>query len=171
MKKLFTPIYEHLNGINDTFSSIQHQDQILLKTMVVEWACQYQVSDCVPRAQSLFRSWRSEPNPDENNPIPINFRSSVYCAAIKYGTDEDWDFLWSRYKNSNVGTEKQVILGTLGCSREVWILQRYLERSFNPKGGIRKQDSSLSFQAVASREVGVLLAKKYLIDNVDLIHK
>ncbi|XP_065722166.2 aminopeptidase Ey isoform X2 [Drosophila suzukii] len=171
MKKLFTPIYEHLNGINDTFSSIQHQDQILLKTMVVEWACQYQVSDCVPRAQSYFSRWRSEPNPDENNPIPINFRSSVYCAAIKYGTDEDWDFLWSRYKNSNVGTEKQVILGTLGCSREVWILQRYLERAFNPKGGIRKQDSSLSFQAVASREVGVLLAKKYLIDNVDLIHK
>ncbi|XP_050744358.1 aminopeptidase N isoform X2 [Drosophila biarmipes] len=171
IKKLLSPIYEDLNGINDTFSSLQHQDQILLKTTVVDWACQYQVSDCVPRARSHFRSWQSEPNPDENNPIPVNFRSAVYCAAIKYGTDEDWEFLWARYKNSNVGSEKQTILSTLGCSREVWILQRYLERSFNPKGGIRKQDSSLTFQSVASREAGVLLAKKYLTDNVDLIHK
>jgi len=95
----------------------------------------------------------------------------VYCAAIKYGTDEDWDFLWSRYKNSNVGTEKQTILTTLGCSREVWILQSYLEAAFDPKGAIRTQDSSLSFQAVASNEVGFLLAKKYLINNVDFIIK
>ncbi|XP_037727912.1 aminopeptidase Ey-like [Drosophila subpulchrella] len=171
MKKLLSQIYEHLNGMNDTFSSILQEDQILLKTMVVDWACQYQVSDCVPRSQSYFRRWRSEPNPDGNNPIPINFRSTVYCAAIKYGTDEDWDFLWSRYKKSNVGSEKQTILTTLGCSREVWILQSYLEAAFDPKGAIRTQDSSLSFQAVASNELGFLLAKKYLINNVDFIIK
>ncbi|XP_016952748.1 aminopeptidase N [Drosophila biarmipes] len=171
MKKLLSPIYEHLNGMNDTFGSILQEDQILLKTVVVDWACQYQVSDCVPRAQSYFRSWQSEPNPDENNPIPVNFRSTVYCSVIKYGTDEEWDFLWSRYKNSNVGSEKQTILSSLGCSREVWILQHYLEAAFDPKGAIRTQDSSLSFQAVASSEVGFLLAKKYLINNVDFILK
>ncbi|XP_017008819.3 aminopeptidase Ey-like isoform X2 [Drosophila takahashii] len=171
MKKLLSPIYEHLNGMNDTFSSIQQQNEILLKTTVVDWACQYQVSDCVPRAQSYFRRWKSEANPDEKNPIPINFRSTVYCTAIRHGTDEDWDFLWTRYKKSNVGSEQQTILATLGCSREVWILQRYLEMAFNPKGGIRKQDSTLVFQAVASRQIGILLAKKYFMENVELIHK
>ncbi|XP_017083305.2 aminopeptidase N-like [Drosophila eugracilis] len=169
--KILTPIYNDLGGMNDTFSSIQHQDQILLKTMVVNWACQYQVEDCVPQAQTYFRRWRSEANPDENNPVPINLRAIVYCAAIRYGSDDDWDFLWSRFKNSNVGSEKQTILGTLGCSREVWILQRYLEMAFNPKGHIRRQESSLCFHAVASGQVGFLLAKKYLIDNVELIHK
>ncbi|XP_070073721.1 aminopeptidase N-like [Drosophila takahashii] len=171
MKKLLSPIYEHLYGMNDTFSSIQQQNQILLKTMVVDWACEYQVSDCVSRAQSYFRRWRSEANPDEKNPIPINFRSTVYCTAIRHGTDEDWDFLWTRYKKSNVGSEKQTILSTLGCSREVWILQRYLKAAFDPEGPIRMHDSSLSFQAVASNEVGFHLAKDYLIDNVDSIIK
>ncbi|XP_016983809.1 aminopeptidase N-like [Drosophila rhopaloa] len=171
MKKLLTPIYEHLNGLNDTFSSIQEQDEILLKTTVVSWACQYQVADCVPRAQEYFRRWRAEANPDENNPVPVNFRTTVYCSAIRYGTDEDWEFLWTRYKKSNVDSEKQTILTTLGCSKEVWILQRYLEMAFDSKGAIRKQDSSLCFQAVASGQVGFLLAKKYLIDNVDFIYK
>ncbi|XP_052844663.1 aminopeptidase Ey-like isoform X2 [Drosophila gunungcola] len=171
MQNLLTPIYKYLDGMNDTFSSMQDQDEILLKTMMANWACQYQVADCVPRAQAYFRRWRSEPNPDENNPVPLNIRTTVYCAGILYGTDEDWEFLWSRYKHSNVGSEKQAILSTMGCSKKVWILQRYLEKAFDPKGLIRKQDSMLSFQAVASGQVGFLLAKKYLIDNVELIHK
>ncbi|XP_017039013.1 aminopeptidase Ey-like [Drosophila ficusphila] len=171
MKKLISPIYEHLNGINDTFSSIQQQDQVLLKTMVVNWACQYQVSDCVPQALAYYRNWRSEANPDEKNPVPINVRSTVYCTSIKHGSDADWEFLWTRYKKSNVAAEKRTILTALGCSREVWLLQRYLELTFDPKEAIRKQDSMWAFQAVAFNEVGFLLAKKYFMDNVDFIYK
>ncbi|XP_016983795.1 aminopeptidase N-like [Drosophila rhopaloa] len=171
MKKLITPLYEHLNGINDTFSSIEQQDQVLLKTMVVNWACQYQVADCVPQALAYYRNWRSEANPDEKNPVPINVRSTVYCTSIKHGSDEDWEFLWTRYKKSNVAAEKLTILTALGCSREVWVLQRYLELTFVPKEGIRKQDSKRAFQAVAQTEVGFLLAKKYFMDNLDFISK
>ncbi|XP_039490659.1 aminopeptidase Ey-like [Drosophila santomea] len=169
MKKLLTPIYEHLNGMNDTFSSITQQDHVLLKTMVVNVACQYQVGDCVPKALAYYRHWRSEANPDENNPVPINLRSTVYCTAIREGSEEDWDFLWSRIEKSNVGSEKQTIIGSLGCSKEVWILQRFLERAFDPKGAIRKQDSLLSFQAVVSGEQGFPLAKNYLMENVEFM--
>ncbi|XP_026836420.1 aminopeptidase Ey [Drosophila erecta] len=168
MKQLLTPIYEHLNGTNDTFSSMQ-QNEVLLKTLVVNVACQYHVSDCVPQAQSYFRRWRSEPDPDESNPVPPNLRSTVYCTAIREGTEEDWDFLWTRFRRSNVGSERQTILSTLGCSKEVWILQRYLERAFDPKGDIRRQDSLLSFQAVVSREQGFPVAKSYLMEHVDFM--
>ncbi|KAH8232570.1 hypothetical protein KR032_009615 [Drosophila birchii] len=171
MKKLIAPIYEHLNGINDTFSSIQQQDQVLLKTMVVNWACQYQVDDCVPRAVDYYRKWQAEASPDEKNPVPINVRSTVYCTAIRHGSDADWEFLWTRYKKSNVAAEKRTILTALGCSREVWVLQRYLELTFDPKEAIRKQDSMWAFQAVAFNEVGFLLAKKYFMDNVEFIYK
>ncbi|EDX14832.1 aminopeptidase Ey isoform X2 [Drosophila simulans] len=171
MKRLLTPIYEHLHGMNDTFSSMPQQDEVLLKTTVVNVACQYDVSDCVTQAQAYFRRWRAEANPDENNPVPLNLRSTVYCTAIGQGTEEDWNFLWTRYRKSNVGSERQTILSTLGCSKEVWILQRYMEKSFDPKSAIRKQDSSLCFQAVASGQVGFLLAKQYFIENVELIHK
>ncbi|EDX14831.1 aminopeptidase Ey [Drosophila simulans] len=166
LKKIITPVYEHLNGINDTFSAIPQQDQVLLKTMVVNWACQYQVGDCVPQALAYYRNWRAEANPDEKNPVPINVRSTVYCTSIKHGSDSDWEFLWTRYKKSNVAAEKRTILTALGCSREVWLLQRYLELIFDAKEGIRKGDSKWAFQAVAKTEVGFLLAKKYFMDNI-----
>jgi len=170
VKQLITPIYEHVKGINDTFSSIQQQDQILLKSMVVDWACQYQVADCVPQALAYYHNWRSKANPDEKNPVPINVRNTVYCTLIRLGSDEDWEFLWTRYKNSNVAAEKRTILTALGCSREVWLLQRYLELIFDPKEEIRKQDSKWAFQAVAKTEIGFLLAKKYFMDNVEFIN-
>ncbi|EDW98314.1 aminopeptidase N [Drosophila yakuba] len=169
LKKIITPVYEHLNGINDTFSSIPQQDQVLLKTMVVNWACQYQVGDCVPQALAYYRNWRSEANPDEKNPVPINVRSTVYCTSIKHGSDSDWEFLWTRYKRSNVAAEKRTILTALGCSREVWVLRRYLELIFDGKEGIRKGDSKWAFQAVAKTEVGFVLAKKYFMDNIESI--
>ncbi|KAH8382720.1 hypothetical protein KR009_004928 [Drosophila setifemur] len=171
MTKLIEPIYEHVNGINDTFDSIQQQDQVLLKTLVVTWACKYQVSDCVQQAQAYFRNWKSEPNPDEINPIPSNIRETVYCVSIRHGNEEDWEFLWTRYLKSNVATEKGTILDSLGCTQDVGLLQSYLKLSFEPKKGIRKQDSGLGFLAVASNYVGFPLAKKYLMDNIDVIHK
>ncbi|XP_016983774.2 aminopeptidase Ey-like [Drosophila rhopaloa] len=171
IKKLITPIYEDLNGINDTYKPIQAQDEILLRTTVATWACNYQVSDCVPQALAYFRSWRSETNPDEKNPVPIDVRSTVYCAAIKHGSDEDWEFLYERYLKSNVASEKLTIIDGLACSREVWLLQRSLEMIFDPKEVIRKHDSAWAFKAVAYNEVGFLLAKKYFMENVNSIYQ
>jgi len=127
------------------------------------------VGDCVPQALAYYRNWRAEANPDEKNPVPINVRSTVYCTSVKHGFDSDWEFLWTRYKKSNVAAEKRTILTALGCSREVWLLQRYMEMIFDAKEGIRKGDSKWAFQAVAKTEVGFLPAKKYLMDNIGSI--
>ncbi|XP_026832111.1 aminopeptidase N isoform X2 [Drosophila erecta] len=171
IRKLITPIYEHMNGINDTDSSIQQHDKVLLKGMVANWACTYEVSDCVSQAVSYFRNWRLEANPDELNPVPLGVRGIVYCTAIEHGSDEDWDFLWTRYQKANVATEKMTILDSLACSLEVWVQQRYLERIFDAKGDIRKQASLVVFPSIASAKVGFFLAKKYLMENVDSISK
>ncbi|ALC47157.1 SP1029, partial [Drosophila busckii] len=170
IKKLVTPIYRHLNGMNDTFTSIQQQDQVLLKTLVASWACLYKVDDCVPVAVDYYRAWRAEATPDQKNPVPINLRQTVYCTAIRNGDDADWQFLWMRYKNSNVAAEKRTMMAALGCSMQVWQLQRYLELTFKPEEGIRRQDSMWAFQAVAYNEIGFHLARDYFMDNVDFIY-
>ncbi|XP_017023784.1 aminopeptidase N-like [Drosophila kikkawai] len=171
IKKLLPPIYHYVNGINDTFAYIQHQDGIALKISIVSMACQYQVEDCIPRALNYFREWRTEPNPDKNNPVPVNLRSIVYCTAIRHGLDEDWEFLWTRYKRSNEADEKVDMLNSLGCTRAVWLLRRMLDLSFDPKSAIRRQDSMTSFNAVADNEIGFQLAKQYFMHNVELIYK
>lgn len=103
--------------------------------------------------------------------VPLDLRSVIYCTAVRYGNDREWKFLWQRYRNSNVATERSLILGALGCSREVWLLQRYLDWTLNESTGVRKQDRTTVFGGVARNDVGLPLAKSFLFDKVDDIYK
>lgn len=46
--------------------------------------------------------------------VPVDLRGVIYCTAIRQGGDREWKFLWSRYGKSNVASERQTILGSLG---------------------------------------------------------
>ena len=51
-------------------------------------------------------------------------KSSVYCNAIKKGSEREWDFAWERYNKSNVASEKSLLLAGMACTEEVWLLNR-----------------------------------------------
>ena len=96
-------------------------------------------------------------------------RYIVYCNAVKFGGEQEWDFIWERLLNANVGNEKEAILLALACSKEPWILNRYMERAITPHSGIRKQDSPSVFIAVAGNVVGENLSYRFLTSNWDRI--
>jgi len=56
--------------------------------------------------------------------ISPNLKAIIYCTAISYGSEEEWDFAWKMYKMTTVASEKDLLLDALGCSRETWILAR-----------------------------------------------
>jgi aminopeptidase N len=78
--------------------------------------------------------------------------------------------LWQRYVASNVGAEKSMIISALSCSREQWLLSRYLDWSLNATL-VRKQDASIVFSGVAREEVGFYLARNFFFDRIDEIHQ
>lgn len=103
--------------------------------------------------------------------IPKDLRKIIYCTVIRHGGQEEWDYLWSMYKKSNVASEKATIMQSLSCTREVWLLQRFLDMSLNNTSGIRKQDASSVFDGVAGNEVGFYIAKSFLENRIVDIHK
>lgn len=94
--------------------------------------------------------------------IPPNERNVVYCTAIKYGTDDAWEFTWNRYINANVSSEKELLLEALSCSRETWILTRFLERTLTENSGIRKQDVVRVLVSVSNNAVGIPIIYNFL---------
>lgn len=62
------------------------------------------------------------------NRIPQDYRPLVYCYAIRYGKSQDWHWLWQRYLKSNVASARVNILNALGCSRDGWVLRRWVPR-------------------------------------------
>lgn len=86
------------------------------------------------------------------------------------GKEAEWGFLWKRYVNSNVGAEKSMIISALSCSREQWLLNRYLEWSLNSTL-VRKQDASAVFGGVVREEIGFHLARNFFYERIDDIHQ
>lgn len=147
------------------------------------------IKDCVSKSIAKFHMWIHEANPDLNNPcvkknastgttdnksfpfylydfrISPNLKSIVYCTAIKHGDNQEWDFAWDRFLNTTISSEKEIILQALGCSREHWILSRYLERSITENGQIRKQDVFRVFSSVSNNVWGQSIAFNFIKDN------
>lgn len=146
-------------------------DTVKLKVLVASWSCQLGVGDCELRSKQLFAEWMNTDDPSETNSVPIDLRSVVYCTAIRLGGEKEWNFLWQQYVSSNSDAEKIMILESLGCSRELWLLDRYLDWSVDNSSGIRKMDTGVVFQAVAASDIGFYMAETFLFGRYNDIDK
>ncbi|XP_048262950.1 aminopeptidase N isoform X2 [Bombus terrestris] len=157
--KLLDNVYKQV-GFKD--SSGDSQLTVFTRMEVLTWACTFGHDDCVQNAVRQFYNWRNTPNPDKNNPISPNLKLVVYCTAIRFGGQIEWDFAWQRYLETNVGSEKDLLLHSLGCTRETWLLNRYLDWIITENSGIRKQDAARVINSIASNSIGQPLAFNYL---------
>lgn len=161
---------------------------------VLKAVCHLGNKDCVNHCLRKYYEWMHQPNPDINNPcvlkiacdlffpfpnrqtfatifqnsfisISPNLKSTVYCTAIKYGDETEWDFAWERFQKATVASEKEILLSAMGCSRVPWILARYLENAMSDEYGIRKQDAFRVFISVADNVIGQPIAFDYMRNN------
>ncbi|XP_041766719.1 uncharacterized protein LOC121590789 [Anopheles merus] len=146
-----------------------HRDSPLLtvykRISVLKAVCHLGNKDCVNHCLRKYYEWMHQPNPDINNPISPNLKSTVYCTAIKYGDETEWDFAWERFQKATVASEKEILLSAMGCSRVPWILARYLENAMSDEYGIRKQDAFRVFISVADNVIGQPIAFDYMRNN------
>ncbi|XP_053689717.1 aminopeptidase N [Sabethes cyaneus] len=132
---------------------------------VLTATCHLGYRECVSKSVQKFYEWMHETHPDINNPISPNLKNIVYCTAIKYGDQAEWEFAWERFRKTTVSSEKETLLSALGCSRETWILTRFLEYSMTDEFGIRKQDVFRVFLAISNNVIGQPIAFSYIRNN------
>ena len=53
--------------------------------------------------------------------VDVNLMEEMYCNAISEGNEEEWNFLWERYKYIKEEFEKSIIIRALACTKEVWL--------------------------------------------------
>lgn len=56
--------------------------------------------------------------------VDPDLKSLVYGVGIAEGGEEDWEFIWRRYLQSNDAYEKRLYLRALGQTKEPWLLNR-----------------------------------------------
>lgn len=137
----------------DTNDVLEQYNQV----NAIAWACQ--VDDhCIQKAKLNFNNWKQS----GKNQINPALRYTVYCTAIENGNKEDWDFLWKAYENEQNASERDRIMRALGCTKEIWMLARYLEWTFNKAKPIRRQDGAFVFRMIAKNNYGRDIAFNFM---------
>lgn len=60
-----------------------------------------------------------------------NVRDVLYCASLRSGNQNDFDFVWTRLLNSNDAAIRNNLLNALGCSTNGRLLTEYIRSSLN----------------------------------------
>ena len=164
MTDLIRPLYTRI-GFEEKRDD-KHLD-IFLRRVAVNWACRLSMSECTDKVRDQYKEWMDQLSPDsiEGNPVNVNMKSTVYCHAIANGDESEWNFAWERYVNSNVASERRNLLTSMACTKEIWLLNRYLNRSLHSESGVRKQDGATVISYISSNIFGRDLAFDFVQDN------
>ncbi|XP_037766647.1 aminopeptidase N isoform X2 [Chelonia mydas] len=156
------PLFQYFGNITSNWTSLPEGLMAQYSEInAISTACSYEVPECSQLATAFFDRWKQNPS---NNTIPPNLRSSIYCSAVQMGSEADWDFLWQMFKNATVVAEADKLRSALACSKEPWILRRYLQYALDPTK-IRKQDATSTINSIASNVVGQSLAWDFIQSN------
>ncbi|TRY69463.1 hypothetical protein TCAL_04682 [Tigriopus californicus] len=176
MKHTARPVYRQ-HGLRSMIHNA-HEDS-LLRSEIIDWACSIEVEECCNNVRELFdvyvRSGRDQDGINENeietadedfkeeeggeaiaemdfteaHEVDMDLKKAIMCNALALGGEKEWNQVWASYLASNVAAQKQYHLRILACTKEIWILNKYLNMSVNPQSGIRKQDATLVISNVA----------------------
>uniref|UniRef100_A0A8C5FYW7 Aminopeptidase n=1 Tax=Gouania willdenowi TaxID=441366 RepID=A0A8C5FYW7_GOUWI len=162
IKKQVTPLFNYFKNITDTWKKIpeRHTDQYN-QVNAISMACSSGVEGCQELVTGWFREWMANP---VNNQIHPNLRSTVYCSALAAGTMEEWDFAWTMYRNATVASEAEKLMWALSCTKEPWLLNKYLQYCLDPEK-IRKQDAASNIVNIANNPIGQPLVWDFVRSN------
>ncbi|XP_062274018.1 aminopeptidase Ey-like [Scomber scombrus] len=165
IKKQVQPLFNHFKNITENWTKIpdSHTDQYN-QVNAISMACSTGVEGCKELTTGWFKEWMN----NSSKIISPNLRSTVYCSAIADGGVEEWNFAWSMYKNAAIASEADKLMYALSCTKEPWLLNRYLEYSLNP-AMIRKQDAGSTIVYIAGNPIGQPLAWDFIRSKWDHI--
>uniref|UniRef100_A0A669B8U1 Aminopeptidase n=1 Tax=Oreochromis niloticus TaxID=8128 RepID=A0A669B8U1_ORENI len=113
--------------------------------------------------EELTANWTKIPE-KHTDQISPNLRTTVYCSAIAEGGAVEWDFAWKMYKSATIASEAEKLLYALSCTKQPWLLNRYLEYCLDPTM-IRKQDATFTINYIAGNPIGQPLAWDFIRAN------
>ena len=172
----YTPLQDYLKlllaELFDSYGFTSSQGEkffdALLREELIEVMCAYEYGTCVTDAMVMFAEWMSTTNPsDDNNPIPADIKGPVYNTAIRFGGQEEWNFLFQQFLASEVDGERKRMIYGLGSTEDVARINNFLAMTINADSGIRKQDTRYVYRAVGSTAVGRAAQFDWMVSNFE----
>ncbi|XP_027019984.1 aminopeptidase N isoform X2 [Tachysurus fulvidraco] len=159
LRKQVKPLFDHFTSVTSNWTTVPagHTDQFT-QIIALSLACSTGIQECKDLTKHWFSQWMQDP---EHNRIHPNLRSTVYCNAVAAGGVEEWDFCWKMFKKATVAAEAVKLRSALSCTKQPWLLNRFLEYTLDPEK-IRKQDATSTIGSIAYNVIGLPLAWDFI---------
>nr|WAK99412.1 aminopeptidase N 2 [Spodoptera frugiperda] len=132
--QLTAPLYEKLGFIadnDDEHVTAYHRNIIL------DLNCRHGNEACTSTAQTLLENFKDNPVAHNLNP---DIQNLVYCAGLRGGSVDNFNFLWERYLNSQDHSEQSILLNALGCTSNAERREFYMNQVISDSSPVREQD-------------------------------
>lgn len=95
------------------------QDKIFARNIALTWACKYDILECRQKSSEKYESWKN------GTAVSADLQKLVYCNVLRMNKNSsaEWDYLWNKYTNSTVASEKVLLLSALGCTENEDLLK------------------------------------------------
>ncbi|XP_076589916.1 alanyl (membrane) aminopeptidase-like b [Chaetodon auriga] len=164
---------EQVKGLYNFFRNYTHNSEVPEdhslqhgQIIAIEVACSNGLPECLAMASKMFTNWMN----NSTNNIHPNLRSVIYCQAVAAGGKREWDFIWNKFQSSSDTSEKDQLREALSCTKKIWLLNRYLQYTLNPKK-IRLMDAVSTINYIAKNVVGQALAWNFIRANWKYIRR
>ncbi|XP_051953626.1 alanyl (membrane) aminopeptidase-like b [Xyrauchen texanus] len=152
LRKQVAPLYKYFKNNTDNGSIPERHTDQYNQVNAISMACSNGHFECITMATKLFHDYKNG-----TNRIHPNLRASIYCSAIAAGDEDDWEFAWEEFQRATVASEKDKLRYALSCTKEIWLLNRYLQYTLDP-AKIRKMDLISTINYIAKNVAGQPLA-------------
>ncbi|XP_077977850.1 aminopeptidase N-like [Glandiceps talaboti] len=127
-QELIKPLYEKdewkfEESDSDDINHVKYH----VKVLAIKRACEVNYEKCVKEVKDIFSEWTQD---TENNQIRSDVREVAMCAAIRHGGQDEWRFAYQEVERTKDTSLKDDITTGLACTQNVWLLQKYLDDSY-----------------------------------------
>uniref|UniRef100_A0A4W3JV94 Aminopeptidase n=1 Tax=Callorhinchus milii TaxID=7868 RepID=A0A4W3JV94_CALMI len=158
LKRYILEFFKHLID-KQSWSDDGSLSERLLRTNLLEMACDLQYPPCLQKALDLFNKWK---NSNGTISLPTDVLEIVHSVGAQ--SADGWEYLLKKYIQSMSGAEKIKILNALAATRDPEKLSGLLE--IGMEGNVIKlQDLDHVVAAVSRNPVGHLLAWNFVKRN------
>ncbi|KAL7982033.1 hypothetical protein Chor_001090 [Crotalus horridus] len=157
---LVKPLASELKWEND-------EDHIksLLRTTVLEFACNMDDPEALGNASLLFKNWTSGISLD------VNLRLLVYRFGMQNSGDEEaWNYMFEKYRTATLAQEKEKLLYGLASVKNITLLNRFLNCIKNTTL-IRSQDVFTVLRYISFNSYGKTMAWDWVRLNWEYLVK
>ncbi|XP_063377572.1 uncharacterized protein LOC134664758 [Cydia fagiglandana] len=134
---------------------------IMNRQATLHFACLLGHERCVTESRERFVSLK-----DHNVWVHGGIRRNVYVVGVREGDEQDFNFILSRFRSSNLAHDQLEMLRAMGATKNPALLTRYLELTLTDEVRSHDKANSFSYALLGNKENAPVILE-FVKNNID----